>query len=153
MSDMVNEKRAIEFLENFVEGQPKHFFRDLDDNGKGLYAILRMLSVAGNETVAGDIANTLHMSTPRVASALRTLEARGLVLRMPSERDARRTVVRITMGGREALRAKQTELAEFVDYLMESVGETDMYEFLRISHKIGDSLNKLAEVAKDDARD
>ncbi|MDE6401520.1 MAG: MarR family winged helix-turn-helix transcriptional regulator [Clostridiales bacterium] len=142
---MVDEKRAIEFIESFVEGQPKRFFRDLDDNGKGLFAILRMLSVSGNETVAGDIASTLNMSTPRVASALRTLESRGLVLRMPSDLDARRTVVRITMGGREALLEKQAELAELVDFLMETVGESDMYEFLRISRAIGESLNKLAD--------
>ena len=126
---MVDEKRAIDFLDRFVDGQPKRFFRDLDDSGKGLYAILRMLTLADDETVAGDIAVALGMSTPRVASALRTLESRGLIARMPSDRDARRTVVRITMGGREALRAKQTELAKLVDYLMENVGEADMYEF------------------------
>lgn len=142
---MVDEKRAIDFLDRFVDGQPKRFFRDLDDSGKGLYAILRMLALADDETVAGDIAVALGMSTPRVASALRTLESRGLIARMPSDRDARRTVVRITMGGREALRAKQAELAKLVDYLMENVGEADMYEFLRVSRKIGAALNKIVE--------
>lgn len=142
---MVDEQRAIDFLDRFVDGQPKRFFRDLDDSGKGLYAILRMLALADDETVAGDIAVALGMSTPRVASALRTLESRGLIARMPSDRDARRTVVRITMGGREALRAKQTELAKLVDYLMENVGEADMYEFLRVSQKIGAALNKIVE--------
>lgn len=142
---MVDEKRAIDFLDRFVDGQPKRFFRDLDDSGKGLYAILRMLTLADDETVAGDIAVALGMSTPRVASALRTLESRGLIARMPSDRDARRTVVRITMGGREALLAKQTELAKLVDYLMENVGEADMYEFLRVSQKIGAALNKIVE--------
>ncbi len=142
---MVDEKRAIDFLDRFVDGQPKRFFRDLDDSGKGLYAILRMLALADDETVAGDIAVALGMSTPRVASALRTLESRGLIARMPSDRDARRTVVRITMGGREALRAKQAELAKLVDYLMENVGEADMYEFLRVSQKIGAALNKIVE--------
>lgn len=142
---MVDEKRAIDFLDRFVDGQPKRFFRDLDDSGKGLYAILRMLTLADDETVAGDIAVALGMSTPRVASALRTLESRGLIARMPSDRDARRTVVRITMGGREALRAKQAELAKLVDYLMENVGEADMYEFLRVSQKIGAALNKIVE--------
>ncbi len=142
---MVDEQRAIDFLDRFVDGQPKRFFRDLDDSGKGLYAILRMLASADDETVAGDIAVALGMSTPRVASALRTLESRGLIARMPSDRDARRTVVRITMGGREALRAKQAELAKLVDYLMENVGEADMYEFLRVSQKIGAALNKIVE--------
>ena len=142
---MVDEKRAIDFLDRFVDGQPKRFFRDLDDSGKGLYAILRMLTLADDETVAGDIAVALGMSTPRVASALRTLESRGHIARMPSDRDARRTVVRITTGGREALRAKQAELAKLVDYLMENVGEADMYEFLRVSQKIGAALNKIVE--------
>ena len=88
---MVDEQRAIDFLDRFVDGQPKRFFRDLDDSGKGLYAILRMLALADDETVAGDIAVALGMSTPRVASALRTLESRGLIARMPTATRAGRS--------------------------------------------------------------
>ena len=149
---MVNEKRAWEFLKRFYEARPKEFYKSLDDHGRGVCAVLRMLSLSDGQVLAGDIASELHMSTPRVAASLKTLEGKGYIERAVAESDARKTVVRITSDGNKELARVDKELAEFVDYLMETVGEHDMNELLRISDLIARALDKKFRENKENGR-
>ena len=139
---MTDEARARAFLEKFFEARPKKFFKELDDGDKGLFAVLRMLACADGRKSAGDVANELHMSTPRVAAALKSLERKEYIVREASSTDARKTEVCITDEGRAALCKEQAALEEIVDYLMETVGERDMNELLRISGVIAAALDK-----------
>ena len=140
---MKNEQKAREYAEKFFSAQPQGFFKPLDEKTKGMHLILRMLARSG-EACAGDISHTLGMSTPRVAAALKALEGTGYVTREPSASDARRVIVRLTDAGRAEHDVRESELLELVDYVLDTVGERDLYELLRIMKEICGALEKRA---------
>ncbi|MDE7107415.1 MAG: MarR family transcriptional regulator [Clostridiales bacterium] len=142
---MNNETKAREFLAELFESRPKSFSKCLDDRSKGLHVIMHMLDKVGGAVVAGDIAEELNMSTPRVAAALKALEGKGYIVRSPSEDDRRKTVVTITEAGSAAAKRDEDALEELVSYLFDTVGESDLNEFLRISSAIKNALDNKAE--------
>lgn len=141
---MNNEQKAREFASRFFSAQPKEFFKPLDNKTKGMYAILRMLANADDEVTAGDISHALDMSTPHVAAALKTLEGKGYITRKPSVGDARRVMVRLTDAGLAEHTARENELIELVDYVLDAVGERDLNELLRIMTEIRQAVERRA---------
>lgn len=141
---MKNEQKAREFATKFFSSQPQGFFKTLDDKTKGMYIILRMLADADGDVSAGDISHKFGMSTPRVAAALKTLEGKGYITREQSADDARRVIVRLTDKGLCEHVARENELIELVDYIIDTVGERDLYELLGIMEKIRRALEERA---------
>lgn len=141
---MHDKAKAKEYLERFYAVRPKKFFKRLDDCEHGLFVILRMLNRATGEIVAGDIADALNMSTPRVAAALNALERKGYAVRAESQTDRRKTVVRITDEGRRAVQASEDMVLGLVEHILQSVGEADLDEFIRVSGKINAALDERA---------
>lgn len=139
---MTNEQKAEVFLENFYKNRPKEILKRLDDNSKGMFVVLQLLSQSDKELLSGDISVALDFSTPRVAVILKTLESKGYITRSVSKTDARKTVVCITEQGEKALNKRQAELVKFVTRLINDVGEQDLNEFLRIAVKMNDALKQ-----------
>lgn len=133
---MYDKTKAREYLRRFSDMRPKKLLRCMDDTERGLLVILRMLDGATGEVVAGDIADELCMSTPRVAAALNALERKGYAVRERAETDRRKTVVCITESGRQAVYSGEEIILELMEHVLKSVGESDLDEFIRISGKI-----------------
>lgn len=142
---MDNQQKAHEFVAKFFASRSKSFFKNFDDRGKGLHVILRLLDNVGGTVVAGYIAEELHMSTPRVAAALKALEGKGYIVRNSSADDRRKTVVTITEQGRIATKRDEDALIGLVAYLFDTVGDKDLNEFLRISSAISNALDNMVE--------
>lgn len=87
------------------------------------------------EVIPSEIASQLGYSRARVTRILDALEARGEIERVPDKQDRRRVLVFATEKGRKTLRetdAKSTAgLMDFID----SLGENDSRELLRILRK------------------
>ncbi len=132
-------------MTKFFECRPKSFFKNVDDNGRGLHVILRLLDNAGGAVVAGFVAEELNMSTPRVAAALKALEGKGYIVRSSAADDRRKTVVTITEQGRAAVKRDEESLIGLVSHLFDTVGEKDLNEFLRISSAISGALDNMVE--------
>lgn len=141
---MVDKDRINELLHKFYDGRPKEFIKRMAAGDRGMSLILRMLGGAATEVFAGDIAAELDMSTPHVASELKTLERKGYIERVKSEQDKRKTAVRATDAGRAWLKKEDSKLVEMFAYLVDTVGESDMREFVRITTEINAALDKLA---------
>ncbi len=112
-----------------------------------MHPILRYVDSATTEVLAGDIAEFMGVSTPRVAAVLNCMEQKGFVVRHPSASDRRKVVVSITDGGKAELKKAGDEMLKFAEYLYDTVGDDDLNEFLRISERISQALqNRLEEV-------
>ena len=133
-------QRVRDFLKRFYENRPKDFFKELDDSKRGMYMVMHMLDGADGDTAAGDIANGLGISTPRVAAALNALEKKGYVTRKTLETDRRRINVKLTDSGRREIARCDKEIFDNVEYLFDTVGEKDMNEFIRIASAINKAL-------------
>lgn len=132
------------FLDELFEVRPKTFFRQVDDCNRGLFMIMRMLFDAEQPVLAGEISEKLELSTARVATALKTLESRGNIVRHAAESDRRKVEVSLTEQGKKALSRATDELFSLIGFMIEQVGEKDIWEFLRITGEMTDALDRAA---------
>ncbi len=103
---------------------------------RGLPAIMRTLSMAGEPLSPSEIAHRTGVSDARVANALRALEERGLVSRSTSLSDRRRVEVSLTEeGAAQHERLRENGISMVADFL-EELGEQDSREFVRIVGRI-----------------
>lgn len=127
---------AEEILKSMERKSCKHLTTFLDEWTKGLYLILRMIRNSETEVVAGDISNTLNVSTARIAVALATLDAKRWIKKHKSATDARKTVVEITDLGRKVLSKREEELKEIIKDLLEKLNDEEVIQLLNIIKKI-----------------
>ena len=137
---MDNREKAIDFLYKLRSCREKNFFHQLNESQTGIGFVLVYLFEATDEVYAGDLAKALGVSTARVAVLLKKMEKQGLILRIRSEEDARRTVVRITEEGEKTAVEMREAMIEKIELLLEKVGQEELEEFLRLLGKIKESL-------------
>ena len=77
-----------------------------------------------------EIAEQLKTLPPAVSRSLNALEERGLIERVVRKTDRRNTYVVLTNEGEEAFYRAREELNNFVETVIEQVGEADMKQLL-----------------------
>lgn len=111
-------------------------FKRVGETGVGIGAVMRCLHRSGEPMSAGEISRYLHVSTARVAVLLKKMEARSLIERISDERDARKSVIRLSAYGAEVseqvLRELNRQLAEVID----RIGLERVKEFIAVSGEI-----------------
>lgn len=127
---------AEEILKSVGQKNCRHLTSFFDEWTKGLYLILRVIRNSETEVVAGDISNTLNVSTARIAVALATLDAKRWIKKHKSVTDARKTVVEITDLGRKVLNKREEELIEIINDLLEKLNDEEVIQLLNIIKKI-----------------
>lgn len=133
---------AERLMREFRTCTPKKIFSRVEETERGIGFILLMLENSGEEVIAGDISQKMNVSTARVAALLKKMEKNGLITRENSDKDARRTVVKITRKGMDTILEKRAEFLEKTELLIEKVGMKDLEEFIRISRKIREVLDE-----------
>ena len=113
-----------------------------------MHPILRYVDSSTSEVLAGDIAEFMGVSTPRVAAVLNRMEQKGFIARRPSASDRRKVVVCITDGGKAELKKVDDHMLRFAEYLYDAVGDDDLNEFLRISERISQALQRRLKEVK-----
>lgn len=106
---------------------------------RGQFIVLRCLHNAGGHLFAGDLAAALHVTSGRIATAIKRLEAVGYVTKEKSDADGRRTCVVLTDCGREALLSREAQLREFLTSRLSCLTEAEAAEYVRLSRKITES--------------
>lgn len=142
---MSKKEEAQEFLKKMRSCRAQPLYSKLDESQRGIGFVLVYLSEAKGETIAGDLARELNVSTARIAALLRQMEKNGLIERRRSETDARQTVVEITREGIEYSEKIKERILEQTELLLEKVGKDDLNEFIRISQKIKKVLEEQIE--------
>lgn len=137
---MSHREEAKAFLREMHACTPKPLFHKMEEVDRGTGFVLAYLEQSGG-VYAGDLAKELKVSTARIAALLNKLEEKGLVERSRSEKDGRRTVVRITSAGSAYTAEIREQILEKMELLIDKVGVEDLKEFLRICARITQALN------------
>lgn len=120
-----------------LEGKDCKKIGKLLDNGyKGIFVILRILSGKQDGCSAGDLANTIGISTARIAVAIKTLTSKDYITRIKSSDDKRKVVIKITSKGQEALRKRENEVFDVIVNLIQKLSPTEAEDFIRLSKKL-----------------
>lgn len=83
-----------------------------------------------------DIARMSHTSPSAVSQVLKSLEQRGFIERNRVEGNSRSVQVELTEKGRKVARSAYEARSEFLGQMIESVGESDMEQFVSTLRKI-----------------
>ena len=79
-----------------------------------------------------------------MASALKHLEALGLIHRAASEEDGRVVQVFLTQKGRDFITKRYQRLLHRVNLVLDELGEEDSAEYLRLTRKLIQAMAKVA---------
>ena len=102
----------------------------------GERGILNYLRYVRDGALAGDLSRDLGITTGRTASALKSLEKKGLIARDAAEDDRRCVVVHITPSGVEAAESLRKEVLEHTALMLRTLGEDDARAYVRIVKRI-----------------
>lgn len=127
-----------EIMEIFVKPkrQKPHIQEIIGDLSKGEVGILAYLLNEKNNISSNELENHLQVSSARIASTLNSLEKKGLIKRSKSEEDKRKIVISITTNGITKIEEHQEKVKRYVEHLVETLGEKDSLEFIRIVKRI-----------------
>lgn len=129
-------------LAKMEKARPDDFFRKIDETQTGIFAVLRLLNESGETVIAGRISDALNVSTARVAVLLKKMAAKGLIIKEKSARDGRSTVVKLTEQGQKQVSEMQSNLYAKVSYVIDTVGEERVLEFIAIAGEIRAALKE-----------
>ena len=110
--------------------------RVLNDLLQGEVFVLQYIAKSHGEVQPGEISIEMNVSTARIATALNSLEKKGLITRRIDTNNRRHIIVGITPEG-EALAEEQRRNAYgIIAKMLESLGEHDAVEYVRIMRKL-----------------
>lgn len=114
----------------------------LSEFTSGEIGVLGYLVFEKDKVTSGELSEKLNVSTARVASILNSLENKGYIKRTNDNLDKRKTLVTITNKGEKLAYSVKRELTSKIINVIKEVGEEDIKEYIRISLKIENVLNK-----------
>lgn len=82
------------------------------------------------------ISDYLHLSTARVANALKSFEKKRYIRHSHDMQDRRRVTVSLTPLGKQIAQENLDDILEKINELMHDIGEEDADEFIRLMKKM-----------------
>ena len=129
-------QEQIKYIEEYLSIQkPFDVSCEIDRTNVGMGFILRVLYTE-DEVSSGHIAEKMHVSTARVAALLKKMEARELITRESSKKDARVTVVKLTEKGKEETQKLIDVSILAISRIIDEIGFDRIKEYIILSHDI-----------------
>lgn len=101
-------------------------------SARGEAGVLLLLSQAGREVLAGQIARSLELSASRGTNIVNSLERKGLVQRRSGSADKRKVYISLTQNGKSYIEAKHQEAVRRFERIFQRLGKEDSEAYLRI---------------------
>lgn len=100
---------------------------------RGEMGILHYLHLTKEGVSSGELSETFYISTGRVASALKSLEKKGLVVRRTDSSDRRKVLVFLTDFGKEVVVEAHKHAIAMTEKMLRKLTEEDAKEFVRLT--------------------
>lgn len=126
-------KQLIQTVRLLKTNKPKFVVTDVMQGGT---FILQYLLERNEAVLPNEISNEMKISTARIAAALNNLEQKQLINREIDKNDRRQILVTLTPEGKEMAEKQRQEIENHISQMLQSLGEHDAIEFVRILNKI-----------------
>lgn len=83
-----------------------------------------------------ELSENLSVSTARIASLLKHMEEKKLIVRTQDTADSRQIIVRLTPDGERIIQKHRKDVLSYLARTLESLGPDDAREYIRIQKKI-----------------
>ncbi|MBP1045038.1 MarR family transcriptional regulator [Enterococcus sp. BWM-S5] len=119
-------------------------FSKIEKSNKGENIVIKFLARAGEPTSPKCLAESLNLSSARIAVVLGGLEKKGLIVRDMDPDDRRRINVTLTESGAKMAHAEKKEMRDKIIQIFEMMGEKDTKKFIEMTAKFVGCSQKLA---------
>lgn len=102
----------------------------------GQKQIMHVLAQREGPVTPGALADACHVTSARIARALKQLEAQGLIVRTEDPEDGRRTLVSLTEKGQDVVAERKKRIGETMKEFCKELGAEDTQELLRIMRRV-----------------
>ena len=135
------EKLAAELFDAMGALRRLKAHKDIESALQGAEFILFLIACHDGYVLPSEISQQMNVSTARVASALNTLEKKGLITREIDPKDRRQILVAATQGGKELAEECQNAVQGIAAKMLELLGEHDAREYVRITRRLADLIS------------
>lgn len=134
--------RALTQLTHHPELEPT------EQLARGEGALLWYLAKGHDGATAGALREVLAVGSGRVANVLKSLEAKELITRVPSDADGRVVQVYLTHAGRNYILERHNHLVNWTMRLMEELGEEDSRQTLHMLRKLLQASDRIRQKSR-----
>lgn len=131
-------KLALDYMEIMYQMQKRKAQKQINDSMHGEQFVLFFISKHEGDVIPSEISNEMGISTARIATALNSLEGKGLITRKIDVDDRRRILVNLTDTGREHVQEQYQMIINITTKMLQYLGENDANEFLRIMKRLSE---------------
>ena len=119
----------------------KHKYADLTHGGEMF--TLHIIVTFGAPVSPGELSMECGVSTARIATALKSLEGKGYILRETDTEDRRRTLVTATDLGREISLSFEAQRRKTLENMLLELGAADALEYVRLMGRVSDIMSRM----------
>ena len=143
---MSRKKKINQLIENNNSNALFAFFDKLDATRRGAYFVLDYLVKNTKEIFSIDLSNALKVSTARMTKLLKSMEKKKLIFKTKSLHDARKIIISITEKGRATLMEFKQAMTNFLNSIIDEIGEDKFDEFINTSLNIQKTIDNKKEI-------
>ena len=129
---------ANEFIRNMRTVQTAG--RHIQDSLRGEMFVLFFIKKMGGRTVPSQLSSSIGVSSARIATALNSLEEKGMITREIDSEDRRKIIVELTKEGEAFVEEQRKKQVEKIKGVLIALGEEDAKELIRIVGRLGEVL-------------
>ena len=131
---------AVEFLSKTQLFVKDRLNKPIDEAVQGEGFVLYYIAFNNGCVFPGEIGHAMCVSTARVATALNSLEKKGLITRQIDASDRRKILVRITAEGKILAEKNYRNAVDVIVKRFTLLGEHDAKEYVRITGRLVEML-------------
>jgi DNA-binding MarR family transcriptional regulator len=120
--------------------------KDIQEALQGEAFILDYIASHEGDVLPSEIGNKMEVSSARIATALNSLEKKGLVTRQIDTQDRRMILIAITQEGRKIAKKHQEAVLRVATKMLRLLGEHDAKEYVRIQKRLAEILPTCEEL-------
>lgn len=143
------EEAEREFIRLVVQNRHGAFSR-IEESNKGAKMVIKVLDRLDEPANPKQLAESLNLSSARIAVVLGNLEKRGLVVRTMDADDRRRINVSLTDSGKKMAKAEKKKMRNKIIQIFELMGEEDTKKFIELTTKFVGCSQKLSSEGEGD---
>ena len=127
---------AIKLMENMFMIHKGKQHQEMNRSVQGETFVLEYIYRRKGDVLPSEISSQMEVSSARIAATLKNLEKKNLIIRQIDLNDRRRILVTLTAQGKEAAEKQHAEVIGNVTQMLESLGEHDAQEHVRIMGRL-----------------
>ncbi|OJU08385.1 MAG: MarR family transcriptional regulator [Clostridiales bacterium 43-6] len=134
--------KAFITFNKIMSNKQKNMIDNVNRANKGELFILQFLLMHKTEALPSELSAALHASTARISALLGALEKKGQIVRNIDINNRRNILVTITEAGRIRAETELKKMKNSMTRVFTDMGEEDTEEFIRLTSKFFELLQK-----------